>query len=237
MNIKSSKPEHIVIIMDGNGRWAEKNDLPRAKGHKSGVKTLRNLIERAVQLELTMITVYAFSRENWQRPRKEVDLLIDLFITSLQSEVHDLHKNNIKLNFIGELTKFSDILRKSMKESELLTYNNSGLTLNVALNYSGRWDIHRALLSIINEVQSKKITIDEVNEKLINSKLSLAENHEPDLFIRTGGEKRISNYLLWQLAYTEIFFEKKLWPEFSTQDYNRILVQFKHLKRNFGNIK
>ena len=234
MNIKSPKPEHIVIIMDGNGRWAEKNDLPRAKGHKSGVKTLRNLIERAVQLELTMITVYAFSRENWQRPRKEIDLLIDLFITSLQSEVHDLHKNNIKLNFIGELTKFSDTLRKSMKESELLTYNNSGLTLNVALNYSGRWDIHRALLSIINEVQSKKITIDEINEKLINSKLSLAENHEPDLFIRTGGEKRISNYLLWQLAYTEMYFTDILWPDFDIDQFDLALDWFAKRQRRFG---
>ena len=234
MNIKSSKPEHIVIIMDGNGRWAEKNDLPRTKGHKSGVKTLRNLIERAVQLELTMITVYAFSRENWQRPRKEVDLLIDLFITSLQSEVYDLHKNNIKLNFIGEVAKFSDTLRKSMKESELLTYNNSGLTLNVALNYSGRWDIHRALLSIINEVQSKKITIDEVNEKLINSKLSLAENHEPDLFIRTGGEKRISNYLLWQLAYTEMYFTNILWPDFDIDQFDLALDWFAKRQRRFG---
>ena len=236
MNIKSSKPEHIVIIMDGNGRWAEKNDLPRVKGHKAGVKALRNLIERAVQLELTMITVYAFSRENWQRPRKEVDLLIDLFITSLQSEVYDLHKNNIKLNFIGEVAKFSDTLRKSMKESELLTYNNSGLTLNVALNYSGRWDIHRALLSIINEVQSKKITIDEVNEKLINSKLSLAENHEPDLFIRTGGEKRISNYLLWQLAYTEMYFTDTIWPDFDIEQFNLALDWFAKRQRRFGKI-
>ncbi len=234
MNIKSPKPEHIVIIMDGNGRWAEKNDLPRVKGHKVGVKTLRNLIDRAVQLELTMITVYAFSRENWQRPRKEVELLIDLFITSLQSEVRDLHKNNIKLNFIGEVTKFSDTLRKSMKESELLTYNNSGLTLNVALNYSGRWDIHRALLSIINEVQSKKITIDEINEKLINSKLSLAENHEPDLFIRTGGEKRISNYLLWQLAYTEMYFTDTLWPDFDIEQFNLALDWFAKRQRRFG---
>ena len=138
------------------------------------------------------------------------------------------------MNFIGEVTKFSDTLRKSMKESELLTYNNSGLTLNVALNYSGRWDIHRALLSIINEVQSKAITIDEVNEKLINSKLSLAGNHEPDLFIRTGGEKRISNYLLWQLAYTEMYFTNILWPDFDIDQFDLALDWFAKRQRRFG---
>ncbi len=181
-----------------------------------------------------MITAYAFSQENWQRPRKEVDLLLDLFITSLQSEVDDLHKNNIKLNFIGELTKFSDKLRKTMKKSELLTCDNSGLILNVALSYSGRWDIQQALLSIINEIQSKKITIDEVNEELINSKLSLAENNDPDLFIRTGGEKRISNYLLWQLAYTEMYFTDILWPDFDSKQFSLALDWFSKRQRRFG---
>ena len=234
MNIKYPKPKHIVIIMDGNGRWAVENGLTRSKGHKAGVKTLKNIIEYAVRTELNMITAYAFSQENWQRPRKEVDLLLDLFITSLQSEVDDLHKNNIKLNFIGEITKFSDKLRKTMKKSELLTCDNSGLILNVALSYSGRWDIQQALLSIINEIQSKKITIDEVNEELINSKLSLAENNDPDLFIRTGGEKRISNYLLWQLAYTEMYFTDILWPDFDSKQFSLALDWFSKRQRRFG---
>ena len=158
MNSKSSKPKHIIIIMDGNGRWAEQNGLTRSAGHKAGVKVLRNLIEHAVQLELKTLTVYAFSRENWQRPKKEVELLLDLFISSLESEVKDLHENNIKLNFIGETDKFSEKLKKSMSKSESLTSNNSKLTLNVALNYSGRWDVYKALLSIIDDMTAKKIT-------------------------------------------------------------------------------
>ena len=234
MNIKSPKPEHIVIIMDGNGRWAEKNNLSRVKGHEAGVKTLRNLVDRAVQLELTMITVYAFSRENWQRPKQEVELLLDLFISSLESEVKDLHKNNIKLNFIGETDKFSEKLKKSMKESELLTSGNSELTLNVALNYSGRWDIYNALLSIIDEVISKKLSINEIDEELINKKLSLADYDDPDLLIRTGGEKRLSNYLLWQIAYTELYFTDVLWPDFNTDQFDLALEWYAKRQRRFG---
>ena len=220
--------------MDGNGRWAEQNGLSRSAGHKAGVKTLRNLIEHAVQLELTTITVYAFSRENWQRPKKEVQLLLELFISSIESEVKDLHKNNIKLNFIGETDKFSDKLKKSMDESESLTSGNSKLTLNVALNYSGRWDIYYALLSIIDEVVSQKISVSEIDEKLINKKLSLADYDEPDLLIRTGGEKRLSNYLLWQIAYTELYFTDVLWPDFNTNQFDLALEWYAKRQRRFG---
>jgi len=222
--------------MDGNGRWAEQNGLSRSAGHKAGVKTLRNLIEHAVQLELTTITVYAFSRENWQRPKKEVQLLLELFISSIESEVKDLHKNNIKLNFIGETDKFSDKLKKSMDESESLTSGNSKLTLNVALNYSGRWDIYYALLSIIDEVVSQKISVSEIDEKLINKKLSLADYDEPDLLIRTGGEKRLSNYLLWQIAYTELYFTDVLWPDFNTNQFDLALEWYAKRQRRFGKI-
>ena len=234
MNSKSSKPKHIIIIMDGNGRWAEQNGLLRSAGHKFGVKVLRNLIEHAVKLELTTITVYAFSRENWQRPKKEIELLLDLFISSLESEVKDLHENNIKLNFIGETDKFSEKLKKSMSESESLTSNNSKLTLNVALNYSGRWDIYNALLSIIDDMVSKKITKNEINEKLINAKLSLADYDEPDLLIRTGGEKRLSNYLLWQIAYTEMYFTDILWPDFNADQFDLALDWYAKRQRRFG---
>ena len=234
MNSKSSKPKHIIIIMDGNGRWAEQNGLLRSAGHSAGVKTLRNLIEHAVQLELTAITVYAFSRENWQRPKKEIELLLELFISSLESEVKDLHENNIKLNFIGEIDKFSEKLKKSMNESESLTSNNSKLTLNVALNYSGRWDIYNALLSIIDDMTSKKITKNEINEELINKKLSLADYDEPDLLIRTGGEKRLSNYLLWQIAYTELYFTDVLWPDFNTDQLDLALEWYAKRQRRFG---
>ena len=234
MNSKSSKPKHIIIIMDGNGRWAEQNGLLRSAGHKVGVKVLRNLIEHAVKLELTTITVYAFSRENWQRPKKEIELLLDLFISSLESEVKDLHENNIKLNFIGETDKFSEKLKKSMSESESLTSNNSKLTLNVALNYSGRWDIYNALLSIIDDMASKKITKNEINEELVNKKLSLADYDEPDLLIRTGGERRLSNYLLWQIAYTEMYFTDILWPDFNADQFDLALDWYAKRQRRFG---
>ena len=234
MNSKSSKPKHIIIIMYGNGRWAEQNGLSRSAGHKAGVKTLRNLIEHAIQLELTTITVYAFSRENWQRPKKEVQLLLELFISSIESEVKDLHENNIKLNFIGETDKFSGKLKKSMHESELLPSGNSKLTLNIALNYSGRWDIHHALLSIIDEVVSQKISVKEIDEELINKKLSLAYYDEPYLLIRTGGEKRLSNYLLWQIAYTELYFTDVLWPDFNPNQFNLALEWYAKRQRRFG---
>jgi len=234
MNSKSSQPKHIIIIMDGNGRWAEQNGLTRSAGHRAGVKTLRNLIEHAVQLQLTTITVYAFSRENWQRPKKEVELLLDLFISSLESEVKDLHDNNIKLNFIGEIDEFSEKLKNSMNESELLTSKNSKLTLNIALNYSGRWDICNALLSIIDDITSKKITKNEINEELINKKLSLADYNEPDLLIRTGGERRLSNYLLWQIAYTEMYFTDILWPDFNTDQFDLALAWYAKRQRRFG---
>ena len=234
MNSKSSKPKHIIIIMDGNGRWAEQNGLLRSAGHKVGVKVLRNLIEHAVKLELTTITVYAFSRENWQRPKKEIELLLDLFISSLESEVKDLHENNIKLNFIGETDKFSEKLKKSMSESESLTSNNSKLTLNVALNYSGRWDIYNALLSIIDDMASKKITKNEINEELVNKKLSLADYDEPDLLIRTGGERRLSNYFLWQIAYTEMYFTDILWPDFNVDQFDLALDWYAKRQRRFG---
>ena len=234
MNSKSSQPKHIIIIMDGNGRWAEQNGLTRSAGHRAGVKTLRNLIEYAAQLQLTTITVYAFSRENWQRPKKEVELLLDLFISSLESEVKDLHDNNIKLNFIGEIDEFSEKLKNSMNESELLTSKNSKLTLNIALNYSGRWDICNALLSIIDDITSKKITKNEINEELINKKLSLADYNEPDLLIRTGGERRLSNYLLWQIAYTEMYFTDILWPDFNTDQFDLALAWYAKRQRRFG---
>tara|TARA_Y100000590_G_scaffold121196_1_gene138780 strand:- start:5453 stop:6151 length:699 start_codon:yes stop_codon:yes gene_type:complete len=220
--------------MDGNGRWAEQNGLTRSAGHKAGVKVLRNLIEHSVHLELKTLTVYAFSRENWQRPKKEVELLLDLFISSLESEVKDLHENNIKLNFIGETDKFSEKLKKSMSKSESLTSNNSKLTLNVALNYSGRWDVYKALLSIIDDMTAKKITKNDVNEELINTKLSLADYDEPDLLIRTGGEKRLSNYLLWQIAYTELYFTNTLWPDFNTDQFDLALDWYTKRQRRFG---
>lgn len=222
-------PEHVAIIMDGNGRWAKQKGLPRVAGHRAGVKTLRNLIEKAVRLELKAVTVYAFSQENWLRPEREVSLLMDLFMTALKSEVADLHKNNVRLNFIGERTAFNKKLQKSIDDSESLTGTNSGLILNVAVNYSGRWDMLHACQSIVSDPDIK-----QVSEALINEKLSLSSISDPDLFIRTGGEQRISNFLLWQLAYTELYFTDTLWPDFDAEQFELALNWFANRQRRFG---
>lgn len=229
-----TKPEHIAIIMDGNGRWAKSKGLPRVAGHRAGVKTLRKLIEHAVKLKLNAVTVYAFSRENWQRPEKEVDLLMDLFISALESEVEDLHVNNVRVTFIGDRSAFSSKLQNSINQSELLTSNNTGLNLNVAANYSGRWDIIQALQSIGNEIKTNALAIDEIDELQISSKLSLANHKDPDLFIRTGGEQRISNYFLWQAAYTELYFTETLWPDFDATQLDLAIDWFSKRQRRFG---
>jgi len=229
-----SKPKHIAIIMDGNGRWAKKRNLPRVAGHRAGVKTLRKLIEHAVRIKLDVLTVYAFSRENWQRPEKEVGLLMDLFMSALQSEVNDLHENNVQLNFIGDKSAFSDKLQKAIKESESLTASNSGLCLNVAANYSGRWDITQALQSLSNDVLAEEVNVEKIDEALISSKLAMADHVDPDLFVRTGGEQRISNYLLWQLAYTELYFTDVLWPEFSPEELDSAIDWYSSRQRRFG---
>ena len=231
---KDSKPKHIAIIMDGNGRWAKNKNQPRVAGHRAGVKTLRKLIEYAVRIQLDAMTVYAFSRENWQRPEKEVTLLMDLFMTALNSEVKDLHENNVCLTFIGDKADFSEKLQKTIKQSEDLTRDNSGLRLNVAANYSGRWDITQAVQSISNDIVAGKLNNEQLNESLINERLCLADSEEPDLFIRTGGEQRISNYFLWQLAYTELYFTDALWPDFSPSELDKAINWFNNRQRRFG---
>lgn len=229
-----TKPEHIAIIMDGNGRWAKSRGLPRVSGHRAGVKTLRKLIEHSVKTQLSTITVYAFSRENWQRPESEVDLLMDLFISALNSEVKDLHKNNVKLTFIGDRSAFSSKLQNSINDSESLTSVNNGLRLNIAANYSGRWDIVQAFQAIAKEIESNKMKPEDINEDLVGTKLSLADHKDPDLFIRTGGEQRISNYLLWQTAYTELYFTETLWPDFDAAQFDLAMEWFSRRQRRFG---
>tara|TARA_R110000782_G_scaffold206676_1_gene295231 strand:+ start:218 stop:970 length:753 start_codon:yes stop_codon:yes gene_type:complete len=229
-----TKPAHVAIIMDGNGRWAKSRSLPRVAGHRAGVKTLRKLIEYSVKIKLDAITVYAFSRENWQRPESEVDLLMDLFISALNSEVKDLDKNNVKLRFIGDRSAFSSKLQNSINESELLTSTNSGLCLNIAANYSGRWDIVQAYQALAKEIESNLISIKDIDETLVSDKLSLADIKDPDLFIRTGGEQRISNYLLWQAAYTELYFTETLWPDFDAKQFDIAIDWFSKRQRRFG---
>ena len=231
---KITELKHVAIIMDGNGRWAKSRKLPRVAGHRAGVKALRKLIEHLVKIKLNIITVYAFSRENWQRPQSEVDLLMNLFISALHSEVNDIHKNNVKLNFIGDRSTFSGQLQDSINDSELLTSSNNGLCLNIAANYSGRWDIVQAYHSIAKDIESKSMSIEDVDETTISNKLSLADHKDPDLFIRTGGEQRISNYLLWETAYTELYFTETLWPDFDAKQFDIAIDWYSKRQRRFG---
>ena len=233
-DLKTARPEHIAIIMDGNGRWAKQRGLPRVAGHRAGVKTLRKLIEHAVRLGLNAITVYAFSQENWQRPRSEVDSLMDLFMAALQSELDDLNENNVRLSFIGGRADLSRKLQASIRHSETKTQTNTGLKLNIAANYSGRWDITRACRALMAAAVADQIAPAEIGEAHINERLSLAGCAEPDLFIRTGGERRISNYLLWQLAYTELYFSDVLWPDFNPARFESALDWFTQRQRRFG---
>lgn len=224
-------PAHIAIIMDGNGRWAKQRGLPRIAGHRAGLKTLRKLIEHAVERELNAVTVFAFSKENWQRPKQEVSMLMELFMTTLQSEVAELHKNNVRLRLVGEREAFAAKLQEAMSSAETLTASNTGLQLNVAINYSGRWDIIQACQAVIRANPTS-----ELSETAISQHLSLADLPEPELFIRTGGEKRISNYLLWQLAYTELFFTDSLWPDFGPVQLDEAIDWFASRERRFGKI-
>ncbi|MEM7027286.1 MAG: polyprenyl diphosphate synthase [Pseudomonadota bacterium] len=224
-------PEHIAIIMDGNGRWAKQRGLPRVAGHRAGIKTLRNLVEHIVALNIPAMTVFAFSTENWQRPRQEVKTLMDLFMSALNSEVNDLNKNNVCLKLIGDRHFFSDKLREAVNEAESLTAANTGLNLNVAINYSGRWDILQACQSLIDKFSNEQVT-----EAMLAEHLSLSSMKEPDLFIRTGGERRISNYLLWQLAYTELYFVDTLWPDFNPEEMDDALNWFANRERRYGKI-
>ncbi len=232
MSQKESIPAHIAIIMDGNGRWAKQRGLPRIAGHRAGLKTLRKLVEHAASIELNAMTVYAFSKENWQRPEQEVSMLMELFMTTLQSEIVELHKNNVRLQLIGERTAFSEKLQEAMVNAEKLTAENNGLQLNVAINYSGRWDIVQACQALLL-ADNFDGTLSEAD---IERYLCLRSLPEPDLFIRTGGEQRISNYLLWQLAYTELYFTDALWPDFGAAQLDDAILWYQNRERRFGKI-
>ncbi len=235
-DLNTPLPRHSAIIMDGNGRWAKQRNLPRIAGHRAGVKALHNLVELCANKNIEALTVYAFSSENWQRPKQEVTLLMELFMSSLKKEIKDLHANNIKLSFIGDKSAFPEKLQNYISESEALTENNPGLHFNIAANYGGRWDISYAAKQIAERVQSGTMELDDIDETSIQDFIQLTELPEPDLFIRTGGEKRISNYLLWQLAYTELYFCDCLWPEFDKNELDQALGWFQGRERRYGRI-
>jgi len=227
-------PRHIAIIMDGNGRWARHRHKPRVSGHRAGVATLRHIVEHAARRGVEVLTAFAFSSENWQRPRPEVRLLLDLFLKALQQEVERLHENRVRLLFIGDRSAFWDELRQAIEAAEARTAENSGLRLAIAANYGGRWDILNATRRLARAVAEGQIAPDAVDESDLQAGLSLASLPEPDLFIRTGGEQRISNFLLWQLAYTELYFTDSLWPDFDEAALDEAIKWFTRRQRRFG---
>ena len=219
---------HVAIIMDGNGRWGLRNKSSRNAGHKAGLKTVEKIIEVSIKQKIKHLTLYAFSTENWKRPKSEIKYLFNLLENFLLNKIDDLHKQNIKLKIIG-LKNFSLKLNKLLKQSEHKTKNNTKLQINLALNYGSKFELINAFKKL---KKSKKI----INEKNLKDYLQTKDIPDPELLIRTGNTQRLSNFLLWQVAYSEIFFEKKLWPDFSEKDYNKKIKSFKNIKRNYGNI-
>lgn len=227
-------PKHIVIVMDGNGRWAEKRKLPRIFGHREGGKTAEKIIESCARKGIEALTLFAFSTENWKRPQDEVGFLMELFLKALNKNVKRLHRNHIRLRIIGEVNVLAEKLRAKIMQAEKLTAANTGLKLNVAINYSGRWDIFQATKNIALAVESGEFKTQDLTQEMFNSKLCLYDLPEPDLFIRTSGELRISNFLLWQLAYTELYFTDILWPDFDEQALDDAMRAYTNRERRFG---
>jgi len=227
----ASIPYHIAVIMDGNGRWAKQRFMPRAAGHQRGVEALREVVKACRELGVGYLTVFAFSSENWRRPAEEVSFLMSLFLIMLEREVVKLHENNIRLKIIGDRSRFDDKLKATMRDAELLTRSNTALTLTVAANYGGRWDVMQAMKSMLRE--NPQLAKD-FSEEDLQPYLSMSDAPEPDLFIRTGGEQRISNFMLWQLAYTELYFTDVLWPAFGRKELEKAIAWYQQRERRFG---
>ena len=232
--LHSGIPRHVAIIMDGNGRWARQRHLPRVAGHHAGVEAVKSVVRACGEKKIQALTLFAFSSENWRRPQEEVGVLMNLFMSALDQQVRKLNDNNIRLSIIGDRSAFSGALQRRIAEAEQLTGGNSGLRLVVAANYGGRWDLLQATRKLMEAVQRGKLAPEAVDEALLESKLCLHDLPEPDLFIRTGGEKRMSNFLLWQLAYSELYFTDTLWPDFDTNAFNAALAFYASRQRRFG---
>jgi undecaprenyl diphosphate synthase len=227
-------PQHVAIIMDGNGRWARSRGMPRVAGHRASVKVVRKVVEECAQSGVKYLTLFAFSSENWQRPADEVGVLMGLFLDALVREVADLHRNQVRLRFIGDRGSLGAELQARMRDAESLTAENKGLGLMVAVAYGGRWDIAQACRALAADAVAGKLAVADVTEEHIAARLALAGIPDPDLLIRTGGEQRISNFLLWNLAYTELYFSDALWPEFSPAHLHAAFEYFGQRERRFG---
>ena len=230
----SNTPTHVAVIMDGNGRWARTRGKPRHAGHRAGVKSVRATVEAAAERGVGFLTLFAFSSENWHRPEEEVSNLMSLFVEALRREVAELHRNNVRLQFIGALGQLSAGLQKKIAAAVEKTSGNTGLVLNVAVAYGGRWDIARAAQALASRVVGGEIEARDIDEDAIAASLQLAGIPDPDLLIRTGGEQRISNFLLWNLAYAELWFTDVLWPDFDKAEFERALAHFAGTQRRYG---
>jgi undecaprenyl diphosphate synthase len=227
-------PRHVAVIMDGNGRWAARRALPRHMGHRAGVRAVRATVEGCVRRGVEALTLFAFSSENWGRPVAEVERLMELFVEAMDREVDSLHSNGIRLRFIGDLAALRPNLRTRIADAEQHTADNRHMTLFVALSYGGRWDIAQAARRLAERVAQGTLAPDAIDEAMLGRELELSDAPDPDLFIRTGGERRISNFLLWQLAYTELYFCDVLWPDFDDEELDRALQHFAGRQRRFG---
>ena len=231
---KERLPRHIAIIMDGNGRWAKKQGLARMFGHKQGVETVHNITVAATQLGVEYLTLYTFSTENWNRPKEEVDALMTLLVDTIAKETPTLMNNNVRLTTIGDIDRLPEGTKQKFLACIEQTSHNTGLTMVLALSYSARWEIIEAVRKAVNQAQKGALRAEEVNEQLVNSLMTTADIPDPDLLIRTSGEYRISNFLLWQLAYSELYFTDCLWPEFTEEEFYKAIVDYQKRERRFG---
>ncbi len=231
---QASIPRHVCIIMDGNGRWAKKRLMPRGYGHRKGVETTRRTVEFFAGAGIEHLTLFAFSSENWNRPDEEVSSLMELFMQSLQKYTDELHEKGIRIRFVGNRMPFSKILQQQINETETKTCNNRFMTLNIAANYGGQWDIVNAARILAERVESGELSPAQIDDQVFSRELALGNSPDPDLFIRTGGEQRISNFLLWQLAYSEFYFCDSLWPDFSDSDMRAALTEYSRRQRRYG---
>jgi len=234
MSSTAGIPAHIAIVMDGNGRWAEKRNRPRTFGHQAGLKALRKVVERCVHVGINELTVFAFSSENWNRPKKEVSRLMDLFMRALDRESKELNENGVAIRFIGDLSAFAPEMQKKIDIAMSRSVSDLKLTLNVAANYGGRWDIVNGVRKTAQAFASGQISLEQIDENYMTAQLELGSSSDPDLFIRTGGEMRISNFLLWQTAYTELYFTPVLWPDFCEETLDEAIHAYRSRERRFG---
>lgn len=229
--VAAAFPRHVAIIMDGNGRWAKKRFLPRVAGHVKGVELVREVVRACLERKIDYLTLFAFSSENWRRPAEEVSLLMQLFVKALEQEVEKLNRNKVRLRIVGDLSRFDPRLQGLIAEAEAKTAGNTALVLTIAANYGGRWDIMQAMQAMLAAHPEKRAGFAEAD---LEPFLSMSYAPEPDLFIRTGGEERISNFLLWQLAYSELYFTPTLWPEFDTAEFDKAITSYQQRERRFG---